>query len=120
MSGPNIAVACVSNLYSRMMVFAKTGDIEPGHTHQFDHLTLLAKGRLRVFTGDAEKVFVAPQMIYIKKDIRHELTALEDNTVVFCIHALRSSEAAGDIISPEMQLSEEQKIALVEQLTFNP
>jgi quercetin dioxygenase-like cupin family protein len=101
-----------------MMVFAKAGDIEPGHTHQFDHLTLLASGRLRVFTGDAEKIFTAPQMIYIKKDIRHELTALDDNTVVFCIHALRSGDAAGDIISPDMQLGEEQKTALIENLTY--
>ena len=47
-------------------------------------------------------IFKAPQMIYIKADKIHELTALEDNTVVYCIHALRDIDGSGDIIAPDM------------------
>jgi quercetin dioxygenase-like cupin family protein len=83
-----------------MMHFKRAGDIEIGHTHQFDHLTLLAKGRLRVTVEGKATEFTAPQMIYIRADKVHELVALADETVAYCIHALRTNE--GDIIDPKM------------------
>ena len=100
MSAPTIHIGCVANLYSRMMHFMKVGDVEIGHTHQFDHLTLLAKGKLKVVVDGEESEFTAPQMIYIRADKVHELTALADDTVAYCIHALRTNE--GDIIDPSM------------------
>lgn len=97
---PEIKLGCVANLFSRMMHFQNAGDIEQGHTHQFDHLTLLAKGRLKVTVDGQVSVFTAPQMIYIRADKVHELEALTDNTVAYCIHALRDSQ--GDILDPDM------------------
>jgi quercetin dioxygenase-like cupin family protein len=84
-----------------MMHFAKAGDIEMGHTHQFDHLTLLAKGKLKVTVEGTASEFTAPHMIYIHKDKRHELQALTDDTVAYCIHALRDKDT-GDILDPSM------------------
>lgn len=100
MSSPLVQIGCVANLYSRMMHFEKAGDTEIGHTHQFDHLTLLAKGKLRVTVDETVTEFTAPHMIYIRADKRHELVALTDQTVAYCIHALRTHE--GDIIDPSM------------------
>jgi quercetin dioxygenase-like cupin family protein len=98
---PKTVISCVSNIFTRMMRFEKIGDYEAGHSHVFDHLTLLAKGSLRVVAGDGKPtIFKAPHMIFIKKDIQHELTALEDDTVAFCIHALRDGDNAGDLIDP--------------------
>lgn len=96
-----VALGLVANLWTRQMHFEKAGDIESGHAHQFDHCTLLAKGSLTVTVDGNSKDFVAPQMIYIKAGKYHELKALEDDTVAFCIHALREKET-GDIISPDM------------------
>jgi quercetin dioxygenase-like cupin family protein len=101
MNQPDISIGCVANLYSRMMHFQKAGDTEIGHQHQFDHLTLLAKGRLKVVVEGKESVFTAPQMIYIKADKLHELTALTDQTVAYCIHALRDKET-NDILDPSI------------------
>lgn len=98
---PTIHIGCVANLYSRMMYFAKAGDIEVGHTHQFDHLTLLAKGKLRVTVEGVTSEFTAPHMIYIHKDKHHELVALVDNTVAYCIHALRDKDT-NEILDPSM------------------
>jgi len=39
-------------------------------------------------------------MILIRQDKNHELIALEDNTVAFCIHALRTGDRVEDIIDP--------------------
>ena len=101
MNSPEIKLGCVANLYSRMMHFKNAGDIEHGHTHQFDHLTLLAKGKLKVTVDGVASEFIAPQMIYIRADKNHELVALEDETVAYCIHALRSKES-NDILDPSM------------------
>jgi quercetin dioxygenase-like cupin family protein len=101
MNEPDIHIGCVANLYSRMMHFRKAGDTEIGHTHQFDHLTLLAKGKLKVVVEGVATVFTAPQMIYIHKDKVHELQALTDETVAYCIHALRDKDT-GEILDPAM------------------
>lgn len=98
---PDVKISCVSNVFSKMMHFKKAGNIEYGHCHVFDHLTLLANGSLRVTINDVATDYKAPHMIFIRKDIEHELVALEDNTVAFCIHALRRGEGVDDIIDPE-------------------
>ena len=98
---PEIKIGCVANLYSRMMHFKTAGDIEVGHTHQFDHLTLLAKGKLKVTVEGNVTEFTAPHMIYIHKDKVHELEALTDETVAYCIHALRDKET-NEILDPSM------------------
>lgn len=102
MSAPGVMIGCVANLYSRMMYFEKAGDIEIGHTHQFDHLTLLAKGKLQVTVEGQVSEFTAPHMVYIRADKVHELVALVDGTVAYCIHALRDGDDVGDILDPSM------------------
>lgn len=101
MSQPIVNIGCVANLFSRMMLFEKAGDTEIGHTHQFDHLTLLAKGKLKVTVEGVSTNFTAPHMIYIHKDKVHELEALTDETVAYCIHALRDKEN-NEILDPSM------------------
>jgi quercetin dioxygenase-like cupin family protein len=97
---PHVQIGCVANLFSRQMHFKKAGDLEHGHTHPFDHLTLLASGSLRVTVNGKTTDFKAPHMIYIKAEHNHELVAIEDNTVAYCIHALRKGNGVEDIIDP--------------------
>lgn len=101
MAQPKIKIACVSNLYCREMLFENAGDSEQGHTHRYDHITFLAHGRLRVVTELATTDFSAPQMIFIDRDHYHELIALDQRTVAYCIHPLRSKDT-GDILDPSM------------------
>ena len=97
---PEVALGVVANLWSKQMYFKKTGDTEQGHSHTFDHLTLLAAGALQVTVENVSTNFKAPQMIYIKAGKEHELVALEDNTIAYCIHALRDNE--GNLLDPSM------------------
>lgn len=97
---PHVQIGCVANLFSRQMHFKNAGDIEHGHTHPFDHLTLLASGALRVTVNGNATDFKAPHMIYIKAEHNHQLVALEDNTVAYCIHALRDGNGVDDILDP--------------------
>ena len=115
MAQPEVHIGCVSNLFVRQMHFASVGDTEVGHKHTFDHLTLLAKGKLKVKINDEETEFSAPHMIFIKAELQHELTAASDNTVAYCIHALRS-ESTNDIIDPAMVPKSRELIALMSAL----
>lgn len=98
----SVKIGCVANLFSRMIHFEKAGDCELTHTHSFDHLTLLANGSVKCIVDGQETVFKAPHMIYIHKDKYHEFTALEDNTVAYCIHPMRIGERIEDIVDPTM------------------
>jgi hypothetical protein len=97
-----VKIGCVSNLYSRMIHFKNTGDTEHNHTHSFDHLTLLAAGSVECDVDGIKTIFKAPHMIFIHKDKMHAFTALEDNTVAYCIHPMRIGERIEDIADPSM------------------
>ena len=99
---PEITMGLVSNVFSKQMHFRLAGDIMKGHEHSHDHLTLLASGRLKVTVEGRDTEFTAPHMIFIKADKKHMLEALEDNTVAYCIHALREKDGSGDILDPSM------------------
>ena len=111
---PEIKILAVSNVYCRLMNFTKAGDIEEGHYHPYDHGTLLSVGKilLEMYNDDgvtiqSSKEFTAPSFMFVQKNKRHRLTALEDATVACCIHALRDIDE--NIISPD---------CMVEQIVF--
>jgi hypothetical protein len=112
MANPEIKILAVSNVYCRLMNFLKKGDVEEGHFHDYDHGTLLATGKVLVEKFDADrnviasKIFTAPTFLFIEKDVAHRLTAMEDNTVATCIHALRS--ITDDILDPDTFVQQQE------------
>ena len=56
------------------------------HTHEFSHLSILAKGKVAVMIGEEIEVIEAPACIEIKAGITHGVKAVTD-CVWFCIHA---------------------------------
>lgn len=98
---PEVQLTCVSNLFMRTMHFKHAGDVEHGHAHVFDHVSLLTAGSAKVTVEGVSKVFTAPHAIFIRRDWMHEIEALEDHTIMICIHALRNGERAEDIVDPD-------------------
>ena len=73
-------------LYAKEIVLPK-GAFAVQHKHTYDHLSILAKGKVQVlFEGELSKVFEAPACINIVKNLNHSIMALEDS-VWYCIHA---------------------------------
>ena len=99
MRGPTVSISCVSNVFIKQMHFQFAGDREEGHSHLFDHVTLLASGKLRLTALGKSTEFTAPHHIFIKAGVVHELEALENNTVVHCIHGIRE-KGCEDIVDP--------------------
>ena len=101
MACPDSKISIVANTWVKQMHFVKAGDINDGHKHTFSHQTLLAKGSVKVSVNNEETTFVAPHIIFIGAGYEHGMVALEDDTVVYCIHALRDGENVGDMIDPK-------------------
>ncbi len=94
------SISIVGNTWVKQMIFENAGDVHAGHTHSFDHQTLLAKGSVEVWANGLTTVFTAPTIIYIKAGIQHGMIAMEDESVIYCIHPLRDGDQVGDIIDP--------------------
>lgn len=79
------------NVWIRQNLLAKVGDTNGGgHKHKFDHVSLLTQGKVSVeIEGHPPKEFTAPTFIVVRKEYNHKFTALEPNTIWFCIFALR-------------------------------
>jgi hypothetical protein len=99
---PQIKLAVISNVWLKVMNFKNVGDFSAGHKHTFNHPTLLSSGSVEVQVDGKITTFEAPSIIYIEKDKVHRITALQSNTVVSCIHALRDGNETDDIISEDM------------------
>jgi quercetin dioxygenase-like cupin family protein len=102
MAYPKIKIALVHNLFTRMMVFENVGDVEVEHHHQFDHATLVAYGSVLVKVRGKETLFKAPQLIWIAKDLTHELVAQEAGTVCVCLHTTESAQMSPLPATPEV------------------
>lgn len=89
------------NIYIRPSGYLKTGDKSVGHQHNFDHTTIVFQGSVHVRAilqdgGVVERDFVSPDSFLIKANVIHEITALEDNTVYWCVYSHRNHQ--GDVI----------------------
>jgi hypothetical protein len=103
----------VNNLYLKMFTYSEVGDVNPGggHKHNYDHITLLARGSLLLVTDAGQETHVAPKLFVTKKGVQHKFTALEKNTVMCCVVPIRNGEGLDDIASPD--ISREQAIDLL-------
>lgn len=95
-----------AGLYRRPMVFEEAGSVNIGHTHNFDHWTVLHQGSVMVKYRNTETedpfktaTFEAVSFIKIGAKVHHEIIALEDNTLVTCMFGRQPGvgwlEAAG-------------------------
>ena len=106
MPSPKTHFEIVDNVFVKLHQFINVGDTHEGHAHSFDHITLLANGSVKMVHDKGEAEFKAPHLIVTPKGIRHQFTALEENTVFCCIHAIREKDELDAIADPN--ITEEQ------------
>ena len=109
----------VDNVFVKMMQLHFVGDRVEGHAHTFDHITLLAKGSVRMTAKDASTDYSAPMLIVTPKGIEHAFEALAPDCLICCVHAIRDGDGVDDIapqdITPEQALELATKYPLTEQ-----
>lgn len=85
------------NIWVRQNILGLAGESHGGHEHKFDHVTLLVSGKVSVeLAGSDAKEFTAPTFIVIRKECSHKITSLVDNTMYYCVFALRDLD--GEVI----------------------
>lgn len=104
----------IGNIFVRTMYFEKKGDVVEGHTHNFDHATLIVQGSVNIkrrkklgnelvlisdinYSAKFIAGAVLPNHALIMADEHHEITALEDNTACMCVFAHRDPRT-GEVI----------------------
>lgn len=111
MSNPVTDLKLVDNVFVKMHRFINAGDTHEGHAHVFDHITLLATGKVLMKHDNGQQEFTAPHLIVTPKGITHQFTALEPNTVFCCIHAIRDGSTVDDVAS--QNITSEQAFELL-------
>ena len=110
----NCHLKSYGNLWVFEVTLPKKGDKKGEHKHEFNHLHLIVKGKakLTIFNDDGtvrrETVATAPQWLQIPKLTNHQIEALEDNTVGYCIHAVRNQE--DEVVSDDFLYSTDPDI----------
>ncbi len=74
------------NVFIKRMFLEKIGHHCIGHSHKHAHVSVLAHGAVRVNTDSGFAQYKAPAFIDIPAGVHHEFTALEDETVLMCVH----------------------------------
>ena len=111
MSNPITDFKLVDNVFVKLHQFINAGDTHQGHAHVFDHITLLATGKVLMKHDNGQQEFTAPHLIVTPKGITHQFTALEPGTVFCCIHAIRDGSEVDDVASQD--ITPEQAFALM-------
>ena len=77
----------LGNLVGAIMDFEKVGDVLGKHNHDENsaHITIVARGSVKVSSHDWEKVVTAGQVVDFRPYEPHEIAALEDNTRIINI-----------------------------------
>lgn len=87
-------IRMADGVFAKTMVVKKDGTIIPQHAHRFDHVSVLVRGRVRLFTdGDSCGVFSAPCGILIKAGVKHLFETLVDDTIILCVHDIGTAES---------------------------
>lgn len=95
-----------SNVFFRPNFLEKAGDRLDGHAHQFDHVTMVVQGAVRIAAkppdGTTREIIkraagdFRDRVVNIRAGVEHEITALEDGTEFLCIYAHRNTQ--GDVV----------------------
>lgn len=113
MSSPATDLKLVDNVFVKMHQFIDIGDTHQGHSHSFDHITLLATGSVTMKHDNGEQDFTAPHLIVTPKGIAHQFIAKEPNTIFCCIHAIRDGSEVDNVASQD--ITPEQAFELLTQ-----
>lgn len=101
MTKNSVAIGLVKNVYVRMINLPKIGCGVKGHSHPYDHMTLLSSGAVKVTCEGIERDITAP-CIFLTGALKiHSFVATADNTVLSCIHVLRDEQ--GEILPDDAE-----------------
>ncbi|HTK02581.1 MAG TPA: hypothetical protein VL522_23340 [Bordetella sp.] len=82
-----VECAIYAGLFVKTWTVQDAGTLLPQHAHEFDHLTLVIRGKVRAWRGDELLgTFRAGAMIRIPANALHQFLTMEPDCMLACIH----------------------------------
>lgn len=91
-------LAIIGPIGARKFTLEKKCELNEGHQHNYDHVTIVIRGRVLVkysYEDAGQKIegesreFEAGEIITIKANVSHTIKALEDNSQYLCVFSHR-------------------------------
>jgi len=97
-----------AGIFIKQMRCSKAGTLIPQHAHEFDHVSVVARGAVRVMRENVGTVaeFMAPNSILIPAGEKHLFLTLLDDTVILCVHDADSLEDVGIVARNDLFVKE--------------
>lgn len=85
------------NVFIRPNYLAAVGDRIDGHTHAFDHTTIIFTGgvHVRALLPDGtvlERDFSAPSHFLVRAEVQHTIIAIAPDTTFWCVYSHRDPQ----------------------------
>lgn len=85
-------------VYVKEAFLEHVGDFIVSHSHDYDHLSLLATGRVRVTVDGEVTEYGARSGILVKAGKEHKIEALEPNSLWYCVHKVPADLVGEDVL----------------------
>lgn len=97
-SGPKTKTASAGAVGIFWMHFEKLDAVYFGHAHTYSHLSAVTNGSVKIIANGKTTVVKAGELMWIPRNVSHEIIPLEKDSKVMCIHAFHKLDDPGDII----------------------
>ena len=89
-----VSVSIYGGIYYKVWRVPDADTLIPQHSHDYDHLTAVIQGMVRVWRDDVHiGDFMAPATVRIPKHCKHAFRTLTPSCVFACIHAEGTEDA---------------------------
>lgn len=89
---------CVGGVYAKELWLEHVGDKVLSHSHTYDHLSLVARGRVRVTVDGVTTDYPARSAVNVKAGKEHMIEALEAGSLWYCIHSVPEDLVGEDVL----------------------
>lgn len=91
----------IGNLFVKLNHLRMAGDKMLGHSHTFDHVTLLL-GKVWMRKDGAQEMHEGIKLLVTPAGVEHEFEAIDGPAILCCIHAIRDGDAEHDVAPPHI------------------
>lgn len=100
---PVVEIKMADGIFIKQMYVAKRGTLIPQHSHEYEHVSMIAVGAFRLWRdGELLGDYAAPCGVVIPARSKHLFQALTDGATVYCIHNISRAD--------EVEIAEEHQI----------
>jgi quercetin dioxygenase-like cupin family protein len=102
---PTTDLTLYAGIYLKQWMVPDRGTLLPQHAHDFDHISFVVSGVVRIWAGDELLGdYAGPRAVKIAAGVFHRFLTLSDGVTIACIH--NADRAEGDPpIAAEYQMT---------------